>query len=367
MPQSNNSALVLIIDNEELVCDGCRLELEKAGFEVLTSNSVNEGISLARERKPDIVFFELNMPGMSEVNIFDILLSDIPDIVIVVITAYATIDSAVKVIKNGAYDYLSKPFKPEHIISVANRCMEHRNLKIEARHLREERQIYEKGFITFVSHEMRSPLIAVQQYLESMVFLSKKDSNQQFLEILNKCSIRIKNLEDLVNHWLDLERVESKAFVSSKSELNIKEIILSAIDDLAPISEKRGINVTMVQPPQELPLIMGDRQSLLRVIINIIGNATKYTAAGGSITSRISFDDFYVKVEIADTGKGIAPEKLQFIFEPFFRVLGNKEPYRGSGLGLTFCKKIMDAHNGRIEVSSKVGSGTVFVLKFPRQ
>ena len=366
MPEHEKTALILIIDNEESICDECRHELTKSGFEVVTATKVTEGIRLAREKKPDMAFLDLNMPGMADINALEILSKDIPDIVLVVITSYATIDSAVEAIKKGAYDYLSKPFIPDHLRVVAQRCLEHRTLKIEARILREERNIFEKGFITFVSHEMRSPLVSVQQYLESLKVICSDNINPQFNDILTRCSSRIKNLEDLVSHWLDLERVANKSFMKSKTPVNLPAVISNAISDLSSISEKRGLIVRLEDPPAGLPDIMGDAESLLRVFVNIIGNATKYTDAGGSITTKISYDAYYINAEITDTGKGVPPDKLQFLFEPFYRALGNKEPYRGSGLGLTFCKKIMDAHNGRIEVSSIEGTGTTFLLKFPR-
>jgi signal transduction histidine kinase len=105
----------------------------------------------------------------------------------------------------------------------------------------------------------------------------------------------------------------------------------------------------------------------VRVFINIIGNSTKYTPEGGKITVAAHNDEYYVTVNISDTGVGIPHDKLPFIFEPFFRVKGKEERYRGSGLGLTFCKKIMESHGGEICATSKEGEGTTFVLKFPNQ
>ena len=113
-------------------------------------------------------------------------------------------------------------------------------------------------------------------------------------------------------------------------------------------------------------MIYGDQESLLRVFSNIIGNATKYTPPGGRILVCTDCDDYYISVSVSDTGQGIPQDKLPFIFEPFYRVRGKQERQRGSGLGLTFSKKIMEAHNGRIEAFSKEGEGATFVMKFPR-
>ena len=117
--------------------------------------------------------------------------------------------------------------------------------------------------------------------------------------------------------------------------------------------------------PDRLPDILGDPESLLRVFTNIVGNATKYTPEKGTIAVTAQNDDYYVMVRISDTGTGIPSDKLPFIFEPFYRVRGKEERQRGSGLGLTFCKKIMERHGGEITAASEEGRGSVFLLQFP--
>lgn len=365
MTGKEKPALILIIDDEESIRDGCSQTLSKWGHQVITASDGDEGIRLAREKVPEMAFVDLKMPGMNGMEVMDILAADIPDIVLIVITGYASIISAVEAMKKGAYDYLPKPFIPDQLRAVTQRGIEHRTLKIEAKKLREERELFQKGFITFVSHEMRSPLVTVLQYIETIKVLAEGSMAPDMLEIIERCSVRLKNLEDLVSHWLDITRIEDGTFFTHKEPVDLKGVIAGAVDDLMPLCEKRGIAVE-TSVPQDLPTVMGDKDSLLRVLNNIIGNATKYTPSGGGITVKATYDDYYVAVSVADTGTGIPPDKLSFIFEPFYRVKGKEERYRGSGLGLTFCKMIMDAHNGKIEVSSKEGEGTMFVLKFPR-
>ena len=356
---------ILIIDDEESIRDGCRQALTKCGYEVITAKDGDEGIKLARQRQPHMAFVDLKMPGMYGLEVMDIISRDIPDIILVVITGYASIVSAVEAMKKGAYDYLPKPFIPDQIRAVAQRGLEHRELKIEARKLREEKDLYEKGFITFVSHEMRSPLVTVLQYVETIKMLCGNSLDPEVMKIIERCSFRLKNLEDLISHWLDISRVENGNFSKNITPLDLHTVITSAIDDLMPLCEKRGLTVESIIP-QSLPPVLGDEESLLRVFINVIGNAVKYTPSGGKITIKASAEEYYVLASISDTGIGIPADKLPFIFEPFFRVKGKEERYRGSGLGLTFCKKIMDAHHGEIEASSQEGVGTTFILKFPR-
>jgi signal transduction histidine kinase len=356
---------ILIIDDEESIRDGCRQALTKCGYEVITAKDGDEGIKLARQWQPEMSFVDLKMPGMYGLEVMDIIARDIPDIILVVITGYASIVSAVEAMKKGAYDYLPKPFIPDQLRAVAQRGLEHRELKIEARKLREEKDLYQKGFITFVSHEMRSPLVTVLQYVETIKMLCERSLDPEVMKIIDRCSLRLKNLEDLISHWLDISRVEDGNFSQNIELIELQAVITSAIDDLMPLCDKRGLAVE-TSLPQGLPSVMGDEESLLRVFTNVIGNAVKYNVSGGRIIIKALSDEYYVLVSISDTGIGIPPDKLSFIFEPFFRVKGKEERYRGSGLGLTFCKKIMDAHHGKIEVTSQEGVGTTFVLKFPR-
>lgn len=355
--------LILVIDDEASIRDGCRQALEKSGYAVLDAAEGNEGIQIAREAKPDIVLVDLKMPGISGMEIIEVLARDVPDTVLVMITGYATIVSAVEAIQKGTYDYLPKPFSPDQLRSVVRRAVEHRNLKIETRRLREEKDRMEKNFITFVSHEMRSPLVVIRQYIEALKALAGDRLDGEVAEIINRCSARLEGLEMLVEHWLDISRIGEGSFVWKKEPLDLRELIGQSVEEMAPICGGKGILLS-ADLPDGLPEILGDRDSLLRVFANIIGNATKYTPEKGSITLRAASGDGYVTVTISDTGTGIPADKLPFIFEPFYRVRGKEERQRGSGLGLTFCKKIMELHGGGIMASSVEGKGTSFLLKF---
>ena len=366
MTNKSGKPLILIIDDEEALRDGCSQVLEKAGYAVLTAEQGIEGIKLAREHLPDMAFIDLKMPNISGMEIIEILSRDIPDIVLVMITGFATIVSAVEAMQKGAYDYLPKPFNPDQLRVLAKRGLEHRNLKIETKRLRVEKDLMERNFITFVSHEMRSPLVVIRQYIEALNEIAGDRFDKDVKEIIERCRKRIQNLEELVEHWLDISRIEDGTFAQQKVSLSLDSIISRSVEEMIPVCRKRGISLE-TNIPQKLPQITGDAESLVRVFTNIIGNATKYTPEGGKITVTCQHDEIYINVSIADTGMGIPPDKLSLIFEPFFRCGGKNEKHSGSGLGLTFCKKIMESHKGCIAVSSKEGEGTTFVLTFPSQ
>ncbi|HPI93624.1 MAG TPA: ATP-binding protein [Deltaproteobacteria bacterium] len=358
-------ARILIIDDEESILDGCRQALEKNGYSVVTSSNGHEGIGLARSNKPDLAFIDLKMPSCSGMDIIELLSKEMPGIVLIVITGYASIVSAVEAMKKGAYDYLPKPFTPDQIRAVTKRGLDHRFLKIEADRLREEKERMERSFITFVSHEMRSPLVTIMQYFETLKVIADSELSESTRDIIDRCEKRLQSLHDLVDHWLDLSRIEDGSFSEAKVPLVITDIVDRSIEELTPLCQRRELSLES-SGKADMPKILGDPESLLRVFTNIIGNATKYTPPGGKITVVMDYDDYYTYVSISDTGEGIPPDKLPFIFEPFYRARGKEERQKGSGLGLTFVRKIMDAHSGKIEVASREGDGTTFTLKFPR-
>ena len=366
MTNKSGKPLILIIDDEEALRDGCSQVLEKAGYAVLTAEQGIEGVMLAREHLPDMAFIDLKMPNISGMEIIEILSRDIPDIVLVMITGFATIVSAVEAMQKGAYDYLPKPFNPDQLRALARRGLEHRNLKIETKRLRVEKDLMERNFITFVSHEMRSPLVVIMQYIEALNEIAGDRFDKDVKEIIERCRKRVQNLEELVEHWLDISRIEDGTFAQQKVSLSLDSIISRSVEEMIPVCRKRGISLE-TNIPQKLPQITGDAESLVRVFTNVIGNATKYTPEGGKITVTCQHDELYINVSIADMGTGIPPDKLPLIFDPFFRCGGKNEKHSGSGLGLTFCKKIMESHKGCIAVSSKEGEGTTFVLTFPSQ
>src|SRR5512136_2134930 len=237
----NQKPLILIIDDEEALRDGCRQALEKSGYTVLTTGEGSEGIKIARESKPEIAFVDLKMPGISGMEIIEILSKDVPDIVLIMITGYATILSAVEAIQKGAYDYLPKPFSPDQLRAVTRRGIEHRALRIETRRLREEKERMEKSFITFVSHEMRSPLVVIRQYIESLKAIAGDRFDKDVSDIIERCSIRIQRLEEMIEHWLDLSRIEDGTFAQKKDPLTLSRIIARSVEDMSPVCQEKDI------------------------------------------------------------------------------------------------------------------------------
>lgn len=285
----------------------------------------------------------------------------------IVITGYATVDSAVEAMKKGAHDFLPKPFTPEALRIIIGRSLERRRLVLEAEVLRKEKQLLEENFVTMVSHQLRSPLVAIQQYFEVMLAGLAGATDERLKEMIHKANERLNALLRLINEWLDLARIGQGRFVGTFQRLDVRKILDRLVNLMAPSARESDISLEWAAGSGPAFDVMADEQGLEQVFANLINNAIRYNKPKGRVRIDLRDEANSVIVEIRDTGIGIAPEHLPFIFDQFFRVgrSGDKIP-KGSGLGLSIAKKLVEAHHGRIEVRSELGVGTSCTVRLPK-
>ena len=220
-------------------------------------------------------------------------------------------------------------------------------------------------FISSVSHELRTPLTSIKGY--ASILLAGKLGNipSEIKERLDKINRHSDELAHLVNDLLDIARIESGRMIMKKETLDLKSIVEEVLDLLSVQLKERRIG-SGFDIPEEANTIFADRSQIERVFINIVGNALKFTPVQGKISIRSHKVDNAVQLDISDTGCGIPEEVQEKIFEEFYRVDNaiNQE-VKGTGLGLTLVKHIIEAHNGKIWVKSKVGSGSTFSFTIP--
>jgi len=358
--------IILVIDDEESIRDACFQIIAKDGYQAESAKNGTEGLEKIRNVHPDIVLVDLKMPGKSGNEVLEELQTINPHIIPIVITGYGTVDSAVEAMKRGAFDFIQKPFTPEELRKIIRRSLERRKLIQETKTLRQEKKILEENFITMVSHQLRSPLVAVQQYFEVILggMAGQVEAKQE--KMLIRASERIKSLLTLINDWLDMARMNKGVIADRLQPLSIKSLLEKLIDFFGPIAKKEDISLKLDQSQND-PLVFGDKEALDQVFSNLISNAVKYNRPGGTATVTIKDEDESVVVEVQDTGIGIAPEHLPFIFDQFFRV-NRKEGQKtnGTGLGLSIANKIVEAHEGTIRAVSEPGKGSTFTVTFPK-
>ena len=230
----------------------------------------------------------------------------------------------------------------------------------------QEKQVrLKREFISVVSHELRTPLSSVlgyTEFLEDEVAGTLTDDQKTFVAHIQDGTRR---LQRLVDDLLDFSALEGGSLRLEPRSVDVRETLLSALVSMRPQAQKAGITLVEAIPRQPIPMVL-DPGRLEQVLINLVGNAIKFTPAGGSITVRVSSLPNELRVEVIDTGIGIPTDLVPRVFDRFFQVDStNTRERNGVGLGLAISKAIVEAHGGRIGCFSQVDKGSTFWFALP--
>jgi len=237
----------------------------------------------------------------------------------------------------------------------------HAHLAESNRRLRELDR-FRAEFLNTATHELRVPVTIVHGYcalLRDSLRDTLDSSRREFLDAAFESSER---LVDLVNNMLDLARFEAGKMRIEMGPDDIADAVVEVCHDLGSIAEKEGLTLRIDPPPDRKALF--DRQTIQRVLVNLLSNAIKFTPSGGEVRIRFDRTERELLVSVEDTGKGIPPEQLPKLFDEFTQV-GRDDARRGSGLGLSICRKIVESHGGRIWAESRPGCGSRFTFTLP--
>ncbi len=220
-------------------------------------------------------------------------------------------------------------------------------------------------FASFVTHELRTPLASLAGYLGLVLGGHAGQVSDAQRRHLDAAFAQAKRLEKLVDTLLDMAAIEAGRLRLNLGRFDLTPVILDVIAMLRPQAAARQITVRVVPPPEPL-ILTADRDRIHEVVTNLTANAIKYTEPEGTveIVARSEPDGFVV--EVADTGIGIPADDLPHLFDRFYRVSSAAARVKGSGLGLAFCKGIIEGHGGRIWVESTPGKGSRFFFSLPR-
>jgi signal transduction histidine kinase len=360
----NGYSKILIIDDEEVVLDSCTQILEGGQYEVATTMDGTFGLEMVREFHPDIVFVDLKMPGISGFQVLEKIDEFDPNIVTIVITGYATVDSAVEAIKKGAYDFLPKPFTPDEFRMITKRGLERRQLVLETSALRHEREMLREQFAAIVSHELKAPLGAVQQNLFAIEHDLKDVLSEEQSKKIERMKNSIDNLLKLIHTWLRLISSDIGKIREQFVPIHVGEVINEAIESVEPHAVRKDINI-VTSIAEDLPPINGDEVTLREAIVNLLSNSIKYSRIETQISVKAIEEKDELVITVADRGVGISEEDLPFIFGDFY--VGESAPpsERGVGLGLAITRRIIEAHDGSISVESALDKGSTFSIRLP--
>ncbi|CAG1003254.1 two-component system, OmpR family, phosphate regulon sensor histidine kinase PhoR [Anaerolineae bacterium] len=225
------------------------------------------------------------------------------------------------------------------------------------------RLFQQSDLISEFVHELRTPLSSLST--ATYLLLRPEMSQEQRDQIINNIHNETMRLNALASSFLDLARLESGRVQFRKTVFSIADLMYECKDVMSSKAIEDNIQLR-VESPENLPLLEADRDKIKQVLLNLLSNAIKYNRPNGTIMLRAESQDTELAIFIQDTGVGIPDESLPHLFEKFYRVREHESRASGTGLGLSICKQIIYGHGGRIEVKSKIGVGTVFMIFLPK-
>ncbi|MBN1631308.1 MAG: response regulator [Thermoleophilia bacterium] len=369
MPHRNQTLRVAMVDDEVPLSLAVRRILAKyqvhvddVGVNVTFSAShfVNGEVfleSLQQEAEFDLLLLDLKLPGKSGMEVLEELGQQERSIVTIMITAYATFDTAVQATKLGAFDFIAKPFSPEELRYAIKKATEHLIVGREARRLAEEQRRVRFNFISVLSHELKAPLNAIEGYLKIL----HDDEPPERRQMIDRSLLRLDGMRKLIFDLLDLTRIESGQKARQFTDVDLVTVAQRTIELFSHEAAERSIGIVL-RAPRPVRML-ADPSELEIVLNNLVSNAVKYNRDGGNVTVALERADDRVKIQVADTGIGLTPEESAKLFTEFVRIK-NEDTYKilGSGLGLSTVKKLAQLYGGEAAVKSEKGVGSIFTV-----
>jgi len=362
---------LLVVDddpaNREVLCR----RLERQGHDVQTAGSGFDAMRILGEAAFDLVLLDIMMPEMDGYEVLGRMKADerLQHVPVIMISALNELQSVVRCIEAGAEDYLTKPFNPTLLKARIGACLEKKRGRDRESALFEQLQNnYERlqelerqrdDMRNMIVHDLRTPLTALIVGIEMLETDGTLSGTQQEITAIAAGGGRI--LLGMINDLLDVEKLESGSAQLQYDEVTAASLVADAVAQVAFLAEEsRTILVTEMSG--DLLPFSGDEKKLSRTLVNLIGNAIKFTGAGTVTISARQDDPKTIRFAVRDTGQGIPAESFGRIFEKFGQLDSRRV---GTGLGLAFCKLAVEAHGGRIAVESTIGAGSTFSFTIP--
>ena len=370
---------ILVVDDEEDIRDFFNVLLTRDGHKVDMVENGRDGIEKVKNGTYQIVITDIRMPLCDGMTLLAKVKELDPFIEVIVMTGYATIETAIQAMKGGAYDFILKPLSMSQIQSAISKCIEkielqneNRELSEANRKLRELNETKEK-FITITSHELRTPLCGISGYIDLLDYILKGDVDENPGSILEEMRFITSEFIDIVNEMCDLASTDRGGLNIIKEDFDLVECINLIKREYLPVIRNRKQDI-IFNHQKDYPLFNGDKRRIKQAVKELVENAVKFTPDGGKIEIELfSQKDEKIKILVKDTGIGIPLDKVKKIFEKFYEVQDSiyhstsSSNFMGGGLGvgLSLAKEITEAHGGTIEVESQIDKGSVFTIILP--
>ncbi|NLN30729.1 MAG: response regulator [Bacteroidales bacterium] len=367
---------VLVIDDEPGIRSGVTRILkdfqvtypfmdEDYTFELFEAATGEEGIEMLENDKPDIILLDNKLPGIQGVEVLEYIHNKNYDIMVAMITSYASLDVAVKATRDGATDFIPKPFTPQELKSSIENISKQLYLRRITRRLTEEGKQIRYQFLSVLSHELKAPLNAVEGYLRMMQGMEAGDRISDYTDHIDRSLQRIQGMRNLIMDLLDFTKIRLEKKEGRIKSLDLAEVARGAIVTVQPYAIQMEVIINLEVKTEAF--IEADPADMDIIFNNLVSNSVKYNKPGGRADIIIDSDDKEVIISFADEGIGISEEDIPDLFTEFVRIKSDQtRKITGSGLGLSIVKKIVQLYYGTITLDSTPNVGTVFTVRLPK-
>ncbi len=368
---------VLVVDDEPGIRSGVTRILktfqvnypfmdEDYTYEVIEAATGEDGIDIIDREKPDIVLLDNKLPGIQGIDVLEYIRNKRYDIVVAMITSYASLDVAVKAHKFGATDFIPKPFTPQELKSSIENITKQQYLKRITHQMNEEGRKIRYQFLSVLSHELKAPLNAIEGYLRMMQEKQSGDLIEDYAIPVERSLQRIQSMRNLIMDLLDFTKIRLERKEEKVEEVHLSSIASNAIVTVQPYAIQMEVSVGMNVKADAI--IMADPTDMEIIFNNLVSNSVKYNKRGGRAEVTIDENADEVVISFSDTGIGIKEEDRENLFSEFVRIKNEKtKNITGSGLGLSIVRKVVELYNGSIAVDSVPDIGTTFTVRLPKR
>lgn len=367
---------VLVVDDEPGIRSGITRILrnytvgypfmeEDFEFECIEAETGEKAMEIITGQPVDIILLDNKLPGMDGIEVLEEINKMKLDAKVMMITSYASLDLAVKATNNGAYNFVPKPFTPDELRAAMESITKNLFLKRMTRQMNVEGKQVRYQFLSVLSHELKSPINAIEGYLRIMKDRQVGNDLQDYDTMIERSIERIKGMRNLIMDLLDLTRLESGKKVSEKKNVDLAEVARMALDTMEPMAIQKNVKTHLDNPGQSI--IKADPDEMEIILNNLVSNAVKYNKEGGEVHVTTTVKNGSAVIRVEDTGIGMNEEETGLLFNEFVRIKNEKtKSITGSGLGLSIVKKLVEeTYGGQIEVKSQPDKGSVFTVSLP--
>lgn len=362
------SAAVLVVDDDDAVRDVVCLLLRSRSYQAIASRNAAEALSILASVEVDVVISDIKMPGMTGIELLERIHADYAAIPVILMTAYADLDTAVSAVKKGAFDFIIKPYKPDYLLHALEKAVRFRQLAALERSYRKTLEEFNAEIEALISERtMNLMALTVADKVRNPAFviacrtrklLADPAMPEPFRAALAEIGEEATRLEEIVQGFQAVLKSRESLYAYEHLDGMLAEVMTLAEHDAA----RKRVRLSFV-PATAGALRVNMQKNLLRTaFLHLVRNAIEASHEDGQVTVAPALADETVVVTVSDNGHGIAAETLEKIFDPLYSTRDH-----GFGMGLPLVRQIITEHMGNISVVSEEGKGTTFTVSFPRR